>query len=176
MILGLSGHPQKYCSPLCSLMDFLSHPAVWNFLSSFTFLSLSKITTFSSNKKVLNELGLLKKFPMLRLWPQVLFWKRASSGLDLYCSYIKICINVPDSKTANLFSRFNFKSTPATCFSTVTAWPSVMQPNSSIPPGAELTHVINTVLKCKHSDDLSYKSQNWPLHFFTLSNIQKMQD
>lgn len=36
----------------------------------------------------------------------------------------------------------------------------------------EITHVINTVLKCKHQDDLSYESQNWPLHFFTLSDIQ----
>lgn len=69
---------------------------------------------------------------------------------------------MPDFRTANLSSPLDFKSTLVSVL--VLLLPGLLSCSLILqsPEGLmdEITHVINTVLKCKHQDDLSYGSQN----------------
>lgn len=68
---------------------------------------------------------------------------------------------MPDFRAANLFSHLDFKSTLVSVL--VLLLPGLLSRSLILqsPKGLtdEITHVINTVLKCKHQDDLSYESQ-----------------
>lgn len=148
--LGTQWTPTEIFSLLLalSLMDFHTHtPAVRSFPDGFKFLSSSKTATFSSNKKLLNYPRLFKKSPRFKNLALGLVFEKNLSSARFVCpvSGLPICCSHSDFTSALVCVLALLLPGLLSCS---------LIPQS--PKGLlhEITRDINTVLQCKHSDDL----------------------